>query len=74
MNTTTLDGSYLQRAHYVEDNLALQQMITPPEQWLKEQITVWQFPDEITKKLNGKLFSFEAIAKKHPEQLIDIRS
>jgi hypothetical protein len=49
-------------------------MITPPEQWLKEAITVWQFPEEITQKMNGKYFTFEGIAKRHGAQLVDIRA
>ncbi|CAD8159559.1 unnamed protein product [Paramecium pentaurelia] len=68
-----LNGLCLEKAFYVEQTYSLDCQVESPETWLREQVTVWQLPTDIVNKLNSKCFTFEDIAKRHGNQMVDIR-
>ncbi|CAD8191842.1 unnamed protein product [Paramecium octaurelia] len=74
LNTTNVDGQYLQRCAYVEFDRALDCFTESPEKWLKEQATLWSMPQDVVDKLNKGLFTFSDMAKHHKNHKIDIRA
>ncbi|CAD8078200.1 unnamed protein product [Paramecium sonneborni] len=68
-----LNGCCLEKAFYVDQSNSLDYQVESPENWLKEQVTVWQLPTDIVNKMNQKCFTFEDIAKRHGTQMVDIR-
>ncbi|CAD8118527.1 unnamed protein product [Paramecium sonneborni] len=73
LRTTNVDGQYLQRCAYIEFDKAINCFTESPENWIKDQVTLWSLPKDVVAKLNKNLFTFQDLSKNHRNFEMDIR-